>query len=292
MTTMTMDEEIKRIREYVFTKYVEGTHAGPEQDEPAALQKLRDHHKAVPVAADGDTYYLGILFFELAYSDPQHEKDYLARAKWILDAWRTRTGEAWAPVDDRIDDASGPFDDLPAPEREKLLAAAKAEMAIPAEPAKEEKRGPVIENGMVLVPGGAFLSGPAKQQRETKAFWIDQRPVTNADYRRYCEITGYRPPKYWPEGKFRDDGSPVVGVSWYDAFKYAAWAGKSLPSKDQWEKAARGRSGRLYPWGDEYDAAKASFHGADDASDDAWEAVGKMDRLMEDLREQAEAKSS
>lgn len=263
----TTSPEIKRIREYVFEKHIEGKHPASEIDEKAALEKLRAHHRVTPASVDPDTYYLGILFFELAFSDPGREKEYQARAKWILEEWRTRTGETWDVVDDRIDDASGALEDLPESERARLLAAAKSEMQAPEPVAvKEEKRGPVIDKGMVFVPGGPFLSGPQKQQRETKAFWIDLFPVTNAEYRRYCEITGYRPPKYWPEGKFRDDAAPVVGVSWYDAFKFAAWAGKSLPSKDQWEKAARGRSGHVYPWGDEFDATKVAF-GADDGGD-------------------------
>jgi formylglycine-generating enzyme required for sulfatase activity len=259
-----MDEEIKRIREYVFEKYIEGTHAGPELDDAAALAKLREHHRTHPVSVDGETYYLGILFFELAFSDPAHEKEFLARAKFILEEWRKRSGEAWDVVDDRVDDATSALDDLPADERERLLAAARdeftaAEAAATAAVAKEERAGPVIEDGMAFVPAGQFLSGPQKTPRETKAYWIDIHPVTNAEYKRFCEVTGYRAPKYWTEGRFREPGAPVVGISWYDAYKYAAWAGKSLPTKDQWEKAARGKNGRIYPWGDEFDASKACF---------------------------------
>lgn len=263
----TTDPEIKRIREYVFDKYIEGTHTGPDLDEREAIAKLQAHQRATPASVDGETYYLGLLYFESAFSDPAREKDYLARAKVILEDWRARTGETWDAVDDRIDDASSGVNDLPPAVREKLLAAAKADLpaAEPAAPKVEERKGPVVEDGMVFVPGGPFLSGPQKQARETKGFWMDLHPVTNGEYRRFCEITGYRAPKYWTEGRFREPDAPVVGVSWYDAFKFAAWAGKSLPSKDQWEKAARGRSGHLYPWGDEFDPTKCVFGKSDDA---------------------------
>jgi len=270
-------DEIKKIREHVYDKYVDGGHGTEGINEAAALATLRAYRRATPVSQDGETYPLGILFFELAFGDPVHEKEYLAHAKVILDEYRARTGEAWDVVDDRVDDATSALEDMPAPARTKLLEAARAEYAaaVTAPPPVEEKKGPVIEDGMVFVPAGPFLSGPARAQRETKAFWIDLCPVTNAQYRRFCEITGYRPPKYWTEGRLRDPEAPVVGISWYDAYKYGAWAGKSLPSKDQWEKAARGRNGRIYPWGDEFDAAKAAFGGEDPEDLKSIPAAGK-----------------
>jgi formylglycine-generating enzyme required for sulfatase activity len=274
-------DEIKRIREHVYDKYVEGGHGLPDVDEEAALAALRAYRRATPVAQDGETYPLGILFFELAFANPDHEKEYLAHAKVILGEYRTRTGEEWDVVDDRFDDASGALDDLAEDKREEFLKAAESEYAAAAAVTAataaptEERKGPVIEDGMVFVPAGSFLSGPAKTPRETKAFWIDQRPVTNAEYRRFCEVTGYRPPKYWTEGRLKEPESPVVGISWYDAFKFAAWAGKSLPTKDQWEKAARGRNGRVFPWGDDFEADRAECGGADVEDLRTIPAVGK-----------------
>jgi serine/threonine-protein kinase len=109
---------------------------------------------------------------------------------------------------------------------------------------------------MVLVPAGSFLSGEKKQTSPPiPAFYIDRTEVTNAAYKTFCDATG-RP---LPEG-FREDQPdyPVVNVSILDAVEFAKWAGQRLPSALQWEKAARGTDGRLFPWGDNQDATLAN----------------------------------
>ena len=106
---------------------------------------------------------------------------------------------------------------------------------------------------MVRVPAGAFLYGVEKKEIELPEFWIDKTPVTNAEYARFVAAAGHEPPQHWkgktPPKEIADH--PVVYVSWHDAVAYAGWAGKRLPIKQEWEKAARGTDGRKYPRGDQ-----------------------------------------
>ncbi|MCO5196706.1 MAG: formylglycine-generating enzyme family protein [Anaerolineae bacterium] len=107
---------------------------------------------------------------------------------------------------------------------------------------------------MVLVPGGEFLFGDKKTRWYLPPFWMDKTPVTNAEYKRFLDANPtHRVPREWsrtyPNGK---GNYPVVQVNWHDAVAYAEWAGKQLPTDHQWEKAARGTDGRIYPWGDEW----------------------------------------
>ena len=130
---------------------------------------------------------------------------------------------------------------------------------------------------MVYVPAGDFLYGENKEMVSLPAFWIDRTPVTNREFARFVEATGYKTTAEqtgtgcanvrgkWediPGANWRHPGGlaygdiegkadhPVVQVSWEDAAAYASWAGKRLPSEQEWEKAARGTDGRQYPWGD------------------------------------------
>jgi len=110
---------------------------------------------------------------------------------------------------------------------------------------------------MVLIPAGDFLMGDQKQSVHLDAFYIDKVPVTNAQYAKFVEATGHPPPPHWEGsgGTYPPDRAnhPVVFVNWFDAQDYAAWAGKWLLTEAQWEKAARGTDGRVYPWGDWFD---------------------------------------
>ena len=81
------------------------------------------------------------------------------------------------------------------------------------------------------------------------AFYIDHHEVTNTQYQMFVEATNRPVPSYWYYERTNGDEQPVVGVSWHDASAYCRWAGKRLPTEAEWEKAARGTDGRLYPWG-------------------------------------------
>jgi formylglycine-generating enzyme required for sulfatase activity len=113
---------------------------------------------------------------------------------------------------------------------------------------------------MVRIPEGIFLAGEDDDPTWVDEFYIDAFPTTNADYARFCAATGHPTPRHWEGGRCPRPlyDHPVVEVSWKDATAYAAWAGKSLPSSEQWEKAARGTSGATYPWGDQGTAAKCN----------------------------------
>ncbi len=87
-------------------------------------------------------------------------------------------------------------------------------------------------------------------------FCIYQHDVTVAQYRKFSAATGRNMPEA-PKWGWLDD-HPIVNVSWEDATAYAQWAGAALPTEAQWEKAARGTDGRMYPWGNEWDAAKCN----------------------------------
>lgn len=119
---------------------------------------------------------------------------------------------------------------------------------------------------MVTIPAGKFLMGNPEgkgradewPQRSVylEAFAIDQVEVTNERYMAFVTTTGHRnPPNPYGTGLLLSANGieqlPVVQTTWYDAKAYCAWAKKRLPTEAEWEKAARGTDGRLFPWGNE-----------------------------------------
>jgi len=180
--------------------------------------------------------------------------------------------------------------------------------------------------GMVRVPGGKFtlrmeysagtldvqvLDSLITDERgrrysltrvvDLPAFYIDRTEVTNKQFKQFLEATGYAPdrPDYflkdWSGGSYpqgRED-HPVVWVSLEDARAYARWAGKSLPTEEQWQKAAQGTDGRIWPWGNNYAPDKANMDSRDtrpvgsypegaspcgclDMAGNVWEWVGEV----------------
>lgn len=108
---------------------------------------------------------------------------------------------------------------------------------------------------MVLVPAGEFAYGPEQRTVNSPAFYIDRYPVTNGDYQVFLSATQRPMPAQWPDGVLPQGKArhPVVNLTYSEALSYAEWAGKRLPTEDEWEKAARGTDGRLWPWGHHFD---------------------------------------
>jgi len=136
-----------------------------------------------------------------------------------------------------------------------------------------------FEPEMILIPAGEFLMGSDPQEDKNARddeqpqhtlylpdYYIAKTPMTNAQYAAFVQATGYKTPRHWknrkiPKGK---DLYPVVHISWDDAMAYCKWlaedTGKpyTLPSEAEWEKAARGTDGRIYPWGNKFDKRKCN----------------------------------
>lgn len=122
---------------------------------------------------------------------------------------------------------------------------------------------------MVAIPAGpALLGGENRhsmiglQPYDVPAFLIDRFEVTNAQYRAFVRATGSHPAAFAGEPELDQDDQPVTGVTWPEARAYCDWSGKRLPTEVEWEKAARGSDGQLYPWGDTFDAALAHLDGS------------------------------
>lgn len=127
-------------------------------------------------------------------------------------------------------------------------------------------------DAQVEIPAGEFLMGTnyqradAQDQPEHKvnlpAFFIDKYPVTNIQYARYVAKTKHRPPLDWKDGKIPAEKllHPVTMVSWFDAKAYCEANDKRLPSEAEWEKAARGRDGNRWPWGNNMDPSKVNTY--------------------------------
>jgi formylglycine-generating enzyme required for sulfatase activity len=131
---------------------------------------------------------------------------------------------------------------------------------------------------LVYIPAGPFLMGSSDDDEsaddnekpqhtvELSEYLIGKYPVTNREYQAYLKDSNQTPPKHWDGYLYPDNKNnhPLVQVSWDNAQAYCQWLSKktgmhySLPVEAQWEKAARGTDGRVYPWGDEWDAEKCN----------------------------------
>ncbi len=133
--------------------------------------------------------------------------------------------------------------------------------------------------GMIYIPGGELWFGSTEKEidlarrmsenyigriTESKRVWfedevyrlvrirpffIDRYEVTNEEYERYLTETGRDEEPPAGRGNVSGKNFPVTGVNWHEANAYATWAGKRLPTAEEWEWAARGAERRIFPWG-------------------------------------------
>jgi len=160
----------------------------------------------------------------------------------------------------------------------------------------------------IEIPSGPFLIGSTDQDMRayddekpqhtfliSTPYYISRYPVTQAQYAAFVAASGYNERRYWTEVGWQHKeqegwtgptryglpfdlpNHPVVGVTWYEAAAYCAWLAEvigrpcCLPTEAEWEKAARGTDGRIYPWGDEVDPDRANY---DDTGIGSTSAVG------------------
>lgn len=138
---------------------------------------------------------------------------------------------------------------------------------IPSVKAKPDSIKP-SKTRMMYIPAGEFIMGSddrwsdekPKHKRFVDAFYIDLYEVTNADYKKFVDSANHIPPYHWTSSNYPPElhNHPVVYVTWFDADEYCKWKGKRLPTEAEWEKAARGTDGRIYPWGKEFDPDKSN----------------------------------
>jgi len=133
---------------------------------------------------------------------------------------------------------------------------------------------------MILIPAGEFIMGsPEGEGKDDEhpqhtvfldAFYIDAYEVTVGQYKKFIQASGHRAPNWSDVSEYSPtDNHPIVYVSWEDAKAYAEWAGATLPTEAQWEKAARGGLvGKKYPWGDTITHNNANYSGT--GGKDTW----------------------
>ncbi len=149
---------------------------------------------------------------------------------------------------------------------------------------------------MVLISDGLFGMGNSSKSASSDqipahqvfldSYYIDKHEVTFQEYEKFIQAGGYQKREFWTEDGWKfirqnqiagylvmgqkgaemlvqklynAPDQPVIGVSWYEADAYSRWAGKRLPTEAEWEKAARGPKGFLYPWGNEMNFANISY---------------------------------
>jgi formylglycine-generating enzyme required for sulfatase activity len=212
----------------------------------------------------------------VALSDGRIDYD-LQRLVGVLGRLPTRSGEA---AQSWLDTLARPATDeivLSAPETVKR----RSKLSIP------RATRLLFEPETVPIPAGSFLQGENNLRVTLPEFWIGKYPVKVSEYRAFIQEGGYNERRFWTQAGWAwkeatartkpddwdspvwtgDDWLPMIGVSWYEAYAYCNWlAAKShwpyrLPTSLEWEKAARGTEGHVYPWGNERQKVQCNVYG-------------------------------
>jgi len=263
----------------------------------AAIDILPDRLRRTLTSEDADTRYIAIERGVQLLADPQHG----SAVREVLE--ELVIGD---PDEDVRRRALEALQVAPAPAPEAAIEVSAPE----PEPAEAAAERLPFEPEMVLIPAGPFLMGsdPTKDadahddeqpQRQVTLpdYLIGKYPVTVGQYRAFMEADGYRQRNYWTDDGWTwrgrktqpdnwrvkkltgDDNLPVVGVSWYEADAYCRWLadvtgrGYRLPTEAEWEKAARGEDGRIYPWGNAYISGYANV---DETADEVAPLWGEL----------------
>jgi formylglycine-generating enzyme required for sulfatase activity len=140
-----------------------------------------------------------------------------------------------------------------------------------------------VPAGKVTLTAGGYIP-KGEQTFNLGSFYIAKYPITNVQYAQFIEVEGYSRREFWTDAgwqikenagwvkqgteKWLGGNYPAIGISWYEAIAFCNWLSRTLgeqnntvinlPTEQQWQRAAQGDDGRLYPWGDVYDKHKSN----------------------------------